>query len=246
MIVINHWLKAALFLSLALFLTTSVCAQDKVVVIPLFSEPTAANTCTAPDEVLSQGRCWKDRNLGAASVATASDDAAAYGDLYQWGRLGDGHQYINRTVFPNVPISGTTTEISVNDVPRHSNFIVASSSPWDWRVPQNDSLWQGLGGVNNPCPQGFRLPTATELETEILSWSSQNAAGAFASPLKLVMAGWRPNVTTGILYNVGNYGFYWSSTVSGIRAYNMVFASGHAEIVDNSRVIGQSVRCIKD
>jgi hypothetical protein len=38
------------------------------------------------------GRVWMDRNLGASRVATSSTDEAAYGDLYQWGRFGDGHQ----------------------------------------------------------------------------------------------------------------------------------------------------------
>lgn len=41
---------------------------------------------------LITGRVWMDRNLGASRVATSSTDEAAYGDLYQWGRFGDGHQ----------------------------------------------------------------------------------------------------------------------------------------------------------
>jgi hypothetical protein len=41
------------------------------------------------------GKTWMDRNLGAAQLATASNDVAAYGDLYQWGRFSDGHQCRN-------------------------------------------------------------------------------------------------------------------------------------------------------
>ena len=41
------------------------------------------------------GKTWMDRNLGASQVATSSSDAAAYGDLYQWGRRADGHQCRN-------------------------------------------------------------------------------------------------------------------------------------------------------
>ena len=48
--------------------------------------PAPPINCTAPDEVLSLGRCWKDRNLGANRVATSSIDSEGYGDLYQWGR----------------------------------------------------------------------------------------------------------------------------------------------------------------
>ncbi|MCX8486231.1 MAG: hypothetical protein ORN53_03470, partial [Crocinitomicaceae bacterium] len=35
-------------------------------------------------------KVWMDRNLGASQVATSSNDAASYGDLYQWGRATDG------------------------------------------------------------------------------------------------------------------------------------------------------------
>jgi hypothetical protein len=97
--------------------------------------------------VISNNRCWLDRNLGAAQVATSSTDAAAYGDLFQWGRLDDGHQ---------VRTSPTTTTLSNSDVPGHGNFIL-SPSTGDWRSPQNNDLWQGVNGINNPCPDGFRL-----------------------------------------------------------------------------------------
>jgi hypothetical protein len=123
-----------------------------------------------------------DRNLGASRAATSSTDAEAYGDLYQWGRAADGHQ--KRT-------SGTTSTLSNSDTPGHGNFILAPNSPYDWRSPQNNNLWQGVNGTNNPCPAGYRLPTEAELNAERLSWSSNNAAGAFASPLKLPVAGYR-------------------------------------------------------
>jgi hypothetical protein len=79
------------------------------------------------------GRTWLDRNLGATRVATAYNDSDAYGDLYQWGRLTDGHE--KRT-------SSTTAVLSATDVPGHGDFILSPSSPYDWRNPQNDNLWQ--------------------------------------------------------------------------------------------------------
>jgi len=198
-------------------------------------DPPPPVICTAPDEVLSAGRCWKDRNLGATQVATSSTDALAYGDLYQWGRPGEGHQ--NRT-------SATTAVNSANDVPGHSNFITVSVTPWDWRVPSNVNFWQGLAGTNNPCPQGFRLPTEAEFETERDSWASNDGAGAFASPLKLVMAGYRS--FAGNLFSVNTHGSYWTSTVSGDYCRNLEFGSTAAGITGNRQAFGMSVRCIKD
>ncbi len=177
-----------------------------------------------------------DRNLGASQVATSSTDAAAYGDLYQWGRAADGHQL--RT-------SGTTTTLATSDTPGHGDFITNGSSPYDWRNPQNDNLWQGVSGTNNPCPSGYRLPTEAEWEAERTSWSSNNAAGAFASPLKLPVAGSR-SYSNGSLGNVGSRGYYWSSTVDGAYSRFLHFRSSVAYMSSFNRANGYSVRCLKD
>jgi uncharacterized protein (TIGR02145 family) len=196
------------------------------------TNPTAVVDVTNP----TTGRTWMDRNLGAAQVATSSTDAASYGDLYQWGRLADGHQC--RT-------SATTTTLSGSNVPGHGSFILAPNSPYDWRSPQNTNLWQGVNGVNNPCPTGYRLPTEVELNAERLSWSSNNTAGAFASPLKLPVAGYR-HYSNGAQGLVGSGGYYWSSTVSGTYSRLLSFGSTNAGISSYYQARGYSVRCIMD
>jgi len=182
------------------------------------------------------GRIWMDRNLGASQAATSSTDAAAYGDLYQWGRRADGHQ---------CRISASTSTLSSIDQPAHGDFIIAPNAPYDWRSPQNANLWQGVNGLNNPCPSGYRLPTDTELEAELSSWSQNNNAGAFSSPLKLPMAGYRSE-SNGSLANVGADGYYWSSTVSGTQSRDLYFISSNAGMSGYNRAYGFSVRCIKD
>lgn len=181
------------------------------------------------------GEVWKDRNLGAAQVATSSTDIDSYGDLYQWGRAADGHE--SRT-------SAITTTLSSSDTPGHGDFIINGTSPFDWRIPQNDNLWQGVNGTNNPCPSGYRLPTAAEWDAERTSWSSNNAAGAFASPLKLPVAGRRTG-NSGSLSGVGVDGYYWSSTVVGIES-NRLYFSVVAMVNSSARAYGASVRCIKE
>ena len=178
-----------------------------------------------------------DRNLGATRVATSSIDADAYGDLYQWGRGADGHQLRN---------SPTTTTWSSSDQSGNGNFTIVYSSPFDWRSPQNNSLWQGVNGVNNnPCPSGYRLPTDAEWNSERLTWSSNNAAGAFASPLKLPLAGYR-DLLDGNVYDVGDFGYYWSSTVTGIDSRLLEFYTNNLFVGDYYRAYGSSVRCIKN
>jgi len=181
-------------------------------------------------------KCWLDRNLGASQVATSSNNAAAYGDLFQWGRGDDGHQ---------IRTSDTTHTLSLTDTPGHNEFIIALPMPWDWRSPQNNNLWQGVNGINNPCPNGYRLPTQAELDAERLSWSSQNPAGAIGSPLKLTLTGFR-EYNDGDLNFVGSYGYYRCSTLSGIYSSYLYFGGTTAGISATSRANGWAVRCIKD
>ncbi len=189
-----------------------------------------------PTVTSSTGKVWMDRNLGASQVATAFDDSAAFGDLYQWGRGTDGHEKRD---------SSTTSTLSTTDTPVHGDFITTSSSPYDWRNPQNDNLWQGVTGINNPCPSGFRLPTEAEWEAERLTWLPKDRAGAFASPLKLVSAGSRSSSDGSILI-AGSFGYYWSSSVDGDRARYLLFVSGFANSSDDFRARGFSARCLED
>ncbi len=184
----------------------------------------------------STGKIWMDRNLGASQVANSSTDAAAYGDLYQWGRAADEHQL--RT-------SLTTSTLSNSDTPEHGNFITTSSSPWDWHSSQNHNLWQGMDGLNNPCPPGYRLPSEAELDAEKQSWSSNHAAGAFNSPLKLPMAGLR-DFSSGSHGSVGSAGYYWTGTVANTFSSCLYLDSNSSYMLNSRRAYGFSVRCIKD
>ena len=95
------------------------------------------------------------------------------------------------------------------------------------------------------CPPGYRLPTEEEWETEKNSWVSNDADGAFNSPLKLPMAGYR-GYCSGSLYNVGFFGYYWSGAVSGSNARPLYFGSSAAYLHSRYQANGLSVRCIKD
>ena len=198
------------------------------------------------------GETWMDRNLGATQAATSSNDALSYGDLYQWGRRSDGHQIVTNCSGSSCStVSGGINVLSSTDQPAHGlqirgAAITGSGTLNDWRIPQNPNLWQGLNGINNPCPSGYRLPTQAEFDAERLSWSSNDAAGAFASPLKLPMAGRRSHNTGGHVN--GGLGHYWTSTVDGtFSSYLSISSNSNSgSIGPGARAAGSSCRCIKD
>jgi uncharacterized protein (TIGR02145 family) len=183
------------------------------------------------------GRTWMDRNLGASQVATSSDDTAAYGDLYQWGRATEGHE--SRT-------SPTTNTQATTPIPNLGNS-------WDglfikglnWDVTLDITLWQGENGTNNPCPAGFRIPTNEEWIAEQNSWATDDPDGAYGSPLKLAAAGFRHYVD-GVVQGDGEAGNYWSSTVYSSFSGEMHFGTSPTGIYNEKRATGISVRCIKE
>lgn len=190
----------------------------------------------APGDVMSTtGLVWKDSNIGATRVATASSDAFSYGDLFQWGRSADGHE--SRT-------SSTTNVTAKGPLSDRADFIIGKASiDYNWTdFAGEDGLWQG--GVNDPCPTGYRLPTSTELNNERLAFSSNTSSGAYQSPLKLPVGGYREG-NTGNITGKASGGYYWSSTISGVKALLLYFNSGNAVILNVDRSAGASVRCVK-
>ncbi len=189
------------------------------------------------------GKTWMDRNLGASQAATSSADANAYGDLYQWGRFSEGHQCRTSDFYFNGPVNTPLPNLSQE---WYGLFLPEGGiPPYDWLSPQVNNLWQGVTGTNNPCPQGFRLPTGAEWTTEYATWNTPDAAGAFASPLKLTVGGNRGGT---VFNNVGTYGNYGSSTVNSIFFSELLFStnSNSATVTDAIRAQGSSIRCIKD
>lgn len=193
----------------------------------------------------ADGKTWLNNNLGAnyanttkvafnpAAQASSSTDANAYGSLFQWGRGADGHEF--RTSGNTAgPIATPWTS---------TNFITNSTSPNDWRTPQDVNIWQGVSGSNNPCPIGYRLPTETEMTNQKSTWASSNSASAFGSPIKLTVAG-RRNAGDGSLSDVNTVGVYWISTVSSASSRSFGFNSTLAEMYNDFRVFGFTVRCI--
>ena len=145
----------------------------------------------------------------------------------------------------------------VNTSPQRTTLSGAAAQTYgDWLIKYNNNLWQGVNGVNNPCPAGYRLPTVSDFQSEP---QISNITNAFASFLKLPYTGFRDNNTnfniTPVKY-ITTQGNYWTSntfahqTVNNTTDYNQSYSWSLTLSISTSspdfRAIGNAVRCIKD
>lgn len=192
------------------------------------------------------GKKWLDRNLGATRVAQDVHDYLAIGDMFQWGRLADGHQKVTRTDGTDAGATGVTgisTTRSDVDVPVTNQFITTTSISGDWRKPQNKNLWQGVNGVNNPCPTGWRIATEQEWNAEGLT----SIDDAF-SKLKITYTGYRDFID-GTFGAINLFARLWTSTVHDddqAHTIQVFLDATSVSFPTNVRGYGIPCRCIKD
>jgi len=108
----------------------------------------------------------------------STTDSIVFGNLYQWGRVADGHQLrtsLNSTtdVVSGSNLDAVTGQVAVGATGYYGRFIRNSLQvpPYDWRIPQKDDLWNSstesspVKTANDPCPAGWRIPTITEFQS---------------------------------------------------------------------------------
>ena len=180
--------------------------------------------------VTINGKVWAAANLGASVIATAaSTNSNMFGFYYQWGRGSDGHQLSSST---------TTSTIATSSIPGNSNFITNISGVYyfDWMTVQNLTLWQGVDGQNNPCPSGYRLPSATELKSAYSTLKIPNNGYRRAQDGALVATNWGYLWTSDYRTNSKNGYSYWRA--DEYEKDNSVVGSDNAN--------GFPIRCIQN
>ncbi len=216
------------------------------------------------------GRKWLDRNLGADAVATAYNHTDSYGDYYQFGRKRNGHEKKNSTTVKG-QIANEVTSGGKFQVANPNGFLaVVSGNGVNWYSgsggahngtisvgnfwlddPSKGSAGAGNGGVNNPCPRGFRVPTIEEWQAEwqeIKSSCKGDRRICWANAvLKIPTSGNRyfKNGKDTIIRDATSVN-YWSSTpATKAQAKTVLIHDGVSNVNDMYlRDSGYGVRCI--
>ncbi|TAE04331.1 MAG: hypothetical protein EAZ95_20685, partial [Bacteroidetes bacterium] len=178
-------------------------------------------------------------NLGATNTTLDPNVPveAIHGDYYQWGR--------------NAPAATTSALIGT------WGSQGGNSNNGNWTST-------GTGGPNDPCPDGFRVPSSAEWDAVIANntatrtgtfiesntnfgSSIQYGPNASIKTLTLPATGRRLS-GAGTLDDRGTTGNYWSTTevVSNSTSRALFFSSNGNDTSVYVRISGFSVRCIKE
>jgi len=174
-----------------------------------------------------------------------------YGLLYQWHRK-YGQDYSPNPLFVQGPV-----HISVaNNITNRNTFYFNVEPNYDC-ISSQQSSWS-MSSEYNPCPDGWRVPTAEEFQNLIGSGYTYYANGLDNLPgfwiggkhdtdlsgsVFFPLAGYRRNDTSNLFReSVGNY---WSSSVLNEFAKILYMNSGGPSMNSSRRSVGSSVRCVK-
>ena len=106
-----------------------------------------------------------------AIVRTADSKGYPYGKLYQWGRkYGQGYDD-NDEIYPSggYLVNGPVDLKIGQDEANAAKFYYSSATPYNWVSGFYGKLWNNgtrdnpIKSEYDPCPEGWRVPTQTEI-----------------------------------------------------------------------------------
>ncbi|MDR1883265.1 MAG: FimB/Mfa2 family fimbrial subunit [Prevotella sp.] len=197
------------------------------------------------EPAVNEVRYWAPVNVGATSIIYSAT-VAGCGYIFQWGR---NVPFIYNNLGTISPDGAVSAELASTTYA--NTFIKNGIVPSDWLTPANNGLWSG-DNAQGPCPDGWRVPTETELTVLADAYVPANfrdnrlkIPGKISGENLYLPAGGISYGSTGMSYTQGESGRYWSSSVSEDNAVNFSFNASSPSISGTSRGNGISVRCIQ-
>ena len=230
----------------------------------------------AGQEYKNSAGTMMDRNLGATSADPGDVGALGLlyqwgrkDPFLGSSSISDVTEAASTVTWPASVESTSETGTIEYAVSHPTTFITLNTNNYDWYytryISTDDTRWttsESEKSIYDPCPAGWRVPDggADGVWVKALGSSSgyfgtdddtdrgMNFSGYFGTDQTI----WYPaagdrDLGYCSLYNVGNYGYYWSATPYGYDAYTLCFYNSGYVYPSNcySRALGYSVRCIQ-
>ena len=198
-----------------------------------------------------------------------------YGKLYQWGRkYGQGYYVGYDEIYNDAKAPRLVDAVENPDGYKGRNgdyadaFLMGHSRyEWNWVFPHDNYLWNSgtdlkpVKRVSDPCPEGWRVPTKSELKNlfkNYSTWTKHNKQYGYwfsgsvtysssVSRIFLPAAGYH-HCESEEAGSRSTGGYYWSSKVYGTycEAECMDFSERNIYDGANLRANGMSVRCVQE
>lgn len=240
-----------------------------------------------PSDVTVGGIAWQDRNVGAeyhsADPKACVQDFRSYGLFYQWGRkepfigakvLSKNKYYEGHAEYPDA-FGAMTREVAFN-ASRTAGWQVsggemtaaaANGNPTTFYTRSSAAMsegWtEGGKGLNDPCPVGYRIPTAAEWQSLLAyvdgsaaknqdsgdtysRWYVLDSGGTLIGPSTMFRRG-----DNGRIHYPGRSAAYCSSTLAGGKPLPMYDwkagdATAEGTYYERKMTTAYGMRCVKE
>ena len=226
----------------AILLLTISCKKESTVTTDKISAPTLATDISETGKYTSvyiRGQKWMTTNLAVTHYRNG-DPIPQVQNAAKWAALTTGAWcWYNNDSATGAPYGRLYNWYAVHDS--------RGLAPIGWHI-SSEAEWDTLSAhFGYDLKAGGKLKDTGTIEAGTGLWKAPNGNATNKSGLTGLPGGARSDYN-GLFFDIGLYGYWWSSTGIGKTASvrELYYLNGHFFRFSSNKRAGRSVRCIKD